>query len=239
MIHLYYDDLHKKPAIDTLKSLHKIISLNKVEPPSFIQIGVSDGINHDIAKDVLDSKDIGIFIEPIEKAFNLMKINKSEFTNSTFLKKAVVPECLKYNNTMNLLDNDDIGQGSSFGKFNKHRINNNIQVDTITVFNLLDTFNIQSLDFFFCDAESIDHLIVSDLLTKITPEVIFFETCWWCGSDTELEISDDMKIIVPSRSKMKQLLASYGYKVIDFLEDNSAEKREDILAIQYKYVNKI
>jgi hypothetical protein len=237
MINLKKQDLYENSALNTLVSVKNILKQQKKEPISFIQIGVNDGVNHDIAKDVLEIQDTGIFCEPIEKAFNAMVNNKIKFTKSIFLKKAIVPENLKDNNTMNLLDNDEIGQGSSFGKFNKHRIINTINVDTITVSNLLKEFSIQSLDFFFCDAESIDHLIVTDLLDKIKPEVMFFETCWWCNNPHQLEISGGTSITIPSRSQMKDLLTQNGYVFVDFLEDNNIEKREDILAIKQKYIS--
>lgn len=230
-------ELYENSALTTLKSIKDILKQQKKEAISFIQIGVNDGINHDIAKDVLKADDVGIFCEPIEKAFNEMQKNKKAFINSFFLKKAIVPEVLKHNNKMNLLDNDDIGQGSSFGKFNKHRIVNSINVDTITIFDLLTNFKITALDFFFCDAESIDHLIVTDLLSKIKPEVLFFETCWWCTNDYQLEISDQASVTIPSRSEIKNLLNQNDYIFVDFLEDNKTEKREDILAVKNKYIS--
>jgi hypothetical protein len=87
----------------------------------------------------------------------------------------------------------------------------------------------------FCDAESIDHLIIIDLINQINPNVLFFETCWWCTNDYELEISNGNKIVIPSRKYMKEFLNKNGYVVIDYWEHNEF-RREDMIAIKKEII---
>jgi FkbM family methyltransferase len=223
------EKLNPKTLLDNLRSL-----LNK-QHISFIQIGVNDGITHDIANTFLQENDFGYFIEPIEETFNIMKLNKQHFKNVKFIKKAILPEILKHNDTINLLSDDNKNEGASIGNFNKERISNQIKVDTITITNFLLEESITDIDFVFCDAESIDHLIIIDLINQIKPNVLFFETCWWCTNDYELEISDGNKIIIPSRKYMKEFLNKNGYFVIDYWEHNQY-KREDMIAIKKEII---
>lgn len=205
-------------------------ALNKSDV-SFIEIGVNDGVTNDIANFVLTSNDRGYFIEPIKETFDVMCENKKTFKNCSFVQKAIVPECLSHINSINILSEDSMNQGASFANFNKHRITNQIPVDTITVENFLKTNLIQELDFLFCDAESIDHLIILDFLKFIQPQVIFFETGWWLDNDSKLDTTDGNSITIPSRNKMKQILNEKGYYVIDYWT-SSANKREDIVALK-------
>jgi FkbM family methyltransferase len=223
------EKLDPKTLLDNLRML-----LNKPQI-SFVQIGVNDGITHDIANTFLNENDFGYFIEPIEETFNIMRLNKQHFKNVKFIKKAILPEILKNNNTINLLSNDSKNEGASIGNFNKERISNQIKVDTITIRNFLLEESITDVDFVFCDAESIDHLIIIDLINQIKPSVLFFETCWWCTNDYELETSDGTKIIIPSRKYMKEFLNKNGYVVIDYWEHNNY-KREDMLAIKKEII---
>ncbi len=203
----------------------------KKEAISFVQIGVNDGKTHDIANEFLKESDIGYFIEPIESTFEIMKQNKINFKNAKFVKKAILPEVLRENNIINVLSNDQNNQGASFGSFNKDRISSQIIVDTITIIDFLIEEKIDELDFFFCDAESIDHLIILDLVTQLKPNVLFFETCWWCKEDHNLEISDGKTVKIPSRMHIKNVLNDNGYDVIDYWE-HSKHQREDMIAIK-------
>ena len=69
-----------------LSELRKLLNKQQI---SFLQIGVNDGITHDIANLILEKNDTGYFIEPIEETFNLMEINKQHFINAKFIKKAI------------------------------------------------------------------------------------------------------------------------------------------------------
>ena len=98
----HVNENEKFEPIDLLNVLR--ISLKK-ETVSFIQIGVNDGETHDIANVFLKENDSGYFIEPIESTFEIMKHNKRNFKNAKFVKKAILPELLRDNNTINLLYN--------------------------------------------------------------------------------------------------------------------------------------
>jgi FkbM family methyltransferase len=223
------EKLEPKILLDNIRSLLKKPYI------SFIQIGVNDGITHDIANTFLNENDFGFFIEPIEETFNIMKLNKQHFKNVKFIKKAILPEILKNNNTINLLSDDNKNEGASIGNFNKEKILKQVKVDTVTITNFLLEESIADVDFVFCDAESIDHLIIIDLINQIKPNVLFFETCWWCTNDYELEISDGSKIIIPSRKYMKEFLDKNGYVVIDYWEHNEF-RREDMIAIKKEII---
>lgn len=221
-------DINKLQPESLLNHLRELINKKSI---SFIQIGVNDGVSHDIANVFLKETDYGYFIEPIEETFEVMKNNKSHFKNAKFIKKAILPEVLKNNNTINLLSHDNNNEGASIGNFNKDRIVSQIIVDTITIKNFIIEEKIDELDFLFCDAESIDHLIILDLITQIEPNVLFFETCWWCTDDYDLELSDGSIVKIPSRKFVKDELNKKGYEVIDYWE-HSQFRREDMIAIK-------
>ena len=164
-----------------------------------------------------------------------MKSNKKNFKNVKFVKKAILPEILKNNNVINLLSQDNNNEGASIGNFNKERISSQIVVDTITINSFIHEEKIEFLDFLFCDAESIDHLIILDLISQIKPKVLFFETCWWCTNDYDLELSDGSTVTIPSRKFVKEFLNENGYEVIDYWEHNKF-KREDMIAIKKEII---
>ena len=220
--------------IEDFKPIDLLVFLRnslKKEAISFIQIGVNDGKTHDIANEFLKESDIGYFIEPIESTFEIMKQNKINFKNAKFVKKAILPEVLRGNNAINILSSDQNNEGASIGSFNKDRISSQITVDTVTIIDFLIEEKIYDLDFFFCDAESIDHLIILDLVTQLKPNVLFFETCWWCTEDHDLEMSNGKTVKIPSRRHIKSVLNDNGYDVIDYWE-HSKYKREDMVAIK-------
>ena len=226
-------ELNKLSPLELLKITKKNINKKNI---TFVQIGVNDGVSYDIANEILSTEDIGFFVEPIDSTFNRMCINKSDFKKCTFVKKAILPESLKEINKINLLSNDNDNLGASFGKFNKDRVSEQISVDTITVSDFLKEHKINDLDYLFCDAESIDHLIILDFLNHISPNVLFFETCWWCNEEVNLEMSNGKLIKIPSRSHMKKILMEKDYHVIDYWENN-LHKREDMIAIKNNIIN--
>lgn len=221
--------------LELLLLIKNLINKKKV---TFIQIGVNDGVDKDIAKDVLSSEDIGFFFEPIEDSFNEMVINKKEYNNSVFIKKALLPESLRDNNLMNLLTNCRHNMGASFININEDRIYTQVKVDTITIKNFIHDNNISDLDFLFCDAETLDHLIIEEILNYILPNVIFFETCWWCHEDSTIESSNGTIVKIPSRINIKNKLVENGYYVIDYWESENY-KQEDILAVKNTFIEKL
>ncbi len=215
----------------------KVRDLLPNQQKTFIQVGVNDGIGHDIAINILKDIDRGVFIEPMEQPFEKLKVNKKSYNNSFFLQKAVLPKNIKITK-MNLFNNDPSFEGTTFSNLHSDRIIGSIDVETITPKKILDDYNIIELDFLFCDAEQLDHLIILDFLNHIKPNVLFFETCWFCNDDFELELSDGNKVILPSRENIIKRLESLDYKVINYWE-NITNKREDILAIKNKYIKLI
>lgn len=228
------EDLYQSDLLNILKTkIKKDLGKDKV---SFIQIGVNDGVTNDVAIDVIDENDEGIFIDPMDSVYDSMVENKKGFSKCIFLKLAVLPEKLKNNNKMNLLSQDPLGQGSSFVNVNEGRIINQIEVETITVSNLISNYKIKELDFLFCDTEGIDFLIIEDFLNIIQPEVMFFETCnWWCNQDTEIMGTDGIMVPIPSRQNFKLKLEGLNYYVIDYY-DKEINKSQDMVAIKMKYM---
>ena len=51
---------------------------------SFIQIGANDGIVNDYAVSVVNKNDVGYFLEPMKKPFDILIKNKSDYTKSKF-----------------------------------------------------------------------------------------------------------------------------------------------------------
>ena len=66
--------------------------------------------------------------------------------------------------------------------------------------------------------------------------MLFFETCWWCTEDYDLEISDGKIVRIPSRKHMKSILNDNGYDVIDYWE-HPKYKREDMIAIKREVIS--
>jgi hypothetical protein len=198
---------------------------------TFLQIGANDGYTNDIASLILKPSDKGVFVEPIKESFEKLISNKKNFSNSKFANLAILPDELQDYNEMNLLSDCPSNLGASFSLFNRGRIVKTEKVDVSTPLEFLYSYRINDLDFLFCNASTLDHLIVLDTVKRIQPKVLFFNTCYWCNNDYELELTDTVKITIPSRKKMKEFLNNLNYEVIDLWE-NSENKREDILAFK-------
>jgi hypothetical protein len=214
-----------------IKKLRNLINENVV---NFVQIGANDGVQHDLVNLITTEKDYGYFLEPIDESFSKLLNNKKNYKNSFFFKKAILPDIIENLDSMNLLFDCPDNMGASFGDINLSRIKEKINVETINVENFIVENKLRELDFLFCAAESLDHLIVIDFLKKLKPKVLRFKTCFWCNEDYELGLTDKSKIVIPSRKKIKQILEGYGYEVIDFLED-SEDKLEEIIAYKKEF----
>lgn len=204
------------------------------ETISFIQIGANDGVTNDYANNIIKENDFGYFFEPIKKPFDLLIDNKRNYLNSKFFNKAILPESLVDYKTMNILSYDDLNQGSSFGNTVEDRIIERVNVDTITVKDFIDENEISEIDYIFCDAEGIDHLIINDFLKYLNPKVLFFETCSWrCqdGKDGQLVTTTGENLTIPSNDKQKKMLEDLGYFVIDYCKVNESYS-EDMVAVK-------
>jgi hypothetical protein len=197
----------------------------------FIQLGASDGETNDIAKFIIQKKDQGIFIEPSLYSFNKLISNKKQFLHCTFLNLAITPEDIQSELQLNILSEDNLQQGSSLISElpSSYRIIKNDTIKTISIKNLIDTYNVNNIDMFFCDTEGLDHLLVQKLLTIIQPKILIFESFFWMNNDKQITLSNNLVLNIPSRDNIKQILTQNYYNYIDF-NDSVDDKSEDIIA---------
>lgn len=200
---------------------------------SFIQIGSNDGITNDVANNILTHNDQGIFIEPCRIPFEKLLYNKKDFNNSLFLNLAIVPEIMAHKNcTLNLLSDDPLNQGASIldNIPSSYRKVKSTDTQVMSISKLIDNYDIKELDIFFCDAEGLDHILISELLNYIQPKILFFESFFWLNQDLKINIDSMANLIIPSRSTIKQILKQYNYSYIDFNDEINENKSEDIVA---------
>ena len=197
----------------------------------FIQVGSSDGETNDIAKFILKEHDYGIFIEPSLYSFNKLVFNKKNFLNSIFLNLAIIPEDISSELQLYILSQDELQQGSSLISElpSSYRIIENNFTKTISIKHLIDSYHVNHIDMFFCDAEGMDHIIIQKLLTIIEPKVLIFESFFWMNNDKKITLSNDLVLNIPSRNNIKQILRKNNYNYIDF-NDSIKDKSEDIIA---------
>jgi FkbM family methyltransferase len=215
-----------------LKELRDSLSKDSI---FFVQIGASDGDANDIAKNIIREKDEGIFIEPCLSSFNKLVSNKKNFSNCLFLNAAILPEDIGYELEINILSDDELEQGSSLitelpSSYRKIKTQ---LVKTLSLKAFIETYNITNIDMFFCDTEGLDHILVQKLLTIIKPKILIFESFFWLDEEKETTLSNNLKITIPSRQTIKEILSKNQYKYIDF-NDNIIDKSEDIIAWQNK-----
>jgi len=218
--------------ITLLKELRKDLGKDSI---FFVQIGASDGDSYDIAKYIIEEKDKGIFVEPCLYSFNKLVSNKKKFLDCLFLNVAVLPEDIKCELEINILSNDELEQGSSLiaelpSSYRKIKTQ---LVKTLSLKTFIETYDITNIDMFFCDTEGLDHVLVQKLLTIIKPKILIFESFFWLNEEKETSLSNNVKITIPSRQRIKEILSKNQYKYIDF-NDNILDKSEDIIAWQNK-----
>jgi FkbM family methyltransferase len=214
--------------ISLLQELRQKLSKDSIY---FIQVGASDGDTNDIAKFIIQEQDKGIFIEPSLYSFNKLIFNKKQFLYCTFLNLAITPEDIQSEVKLSILSEDELEQGSSLISElpTSYRIIKNNTIKTMSIKNLIDTYNINNIDMFFCDTEGMDHLLIQKLLTIIQPKILIFESFFWMNNDKEVTLSNDIVLNIPSRNNIKQILIQNHYDYIDF-NDSVDDKSEDIIA---------
>lgn len=200
--------------IELVKS--KVNDLRKVRQNlSFLQIGAYDGVSfNDMANLTLSTTDNGFFIEPNDRVFEILKNNKTEFKESTFLKIAIIPN---KNFESDVFYVDQYGGQSTFVKnvFNE-RIHITNQVETITVQELLTTTIKSNLDICFLDCEGYDHDIIKELLKYQNPEIIYFES--WNTVDLNNQLGENK---FTTREEIISILKQYGYNIeFEPIEEN-------------------
>ena len=160
--------------------------------------------------------------------------NKKNFLNCEFLNKAIFPEDVEDELQINILSNDELEQGSSFITElpSSYRRIGSRAVETISLKTFIETYNIIDIDIFFCDTEGLDHILVQKLLTIIHPKILVFESFSWLNDEKESVLSNNLKITIPSRQTIKDLLSKNKYQYIDF-NNVDIDISNDIIAWKY------
>ncbi len=164
--------------------LNKIFDSQKIE--SLIQIGANNGDRFDdLSKYIKKNKIFCVLVEPINIYFEELKKNYKNYENIYFEKSAITAS---NNNKIYTVDEkylekyDEHIQGISSFKKNhlikhgvkpKHIISQNI--NCLTILELFNKYNINTLDLLFIDAEGYDGNIILDFLesSKLEPIIIF------------------------------------------------------------------
>lgn len=200
---------------------------------TFLQVGANDGDYFDIAKYVISIDDTGIYLEPCVSSFNKLCKNRQKHRNKKFLNAALIPQTLAGSlNKLHYISDDEPNGGASLlsDHPNAHRVYYTETINTISVPQLLSQYSITHLDFFFCDTEGMDHLIVQELLQYIHPKVLLFESFHWLNNSKNI-IQDQVNISIPSRDEIKKYLCQNNYLFVDFNECKF-NPSENILAYQ-------
>ncbi|MDA9629791.1 FkbM family methyltransferase [Candidatus Pelagibacter sp.] len=165
--------------------LKNIFEKHNIE--NLIQIGANDGISFDEINFFIKKYKVkSILVEPIKENFKKLKEN---YKNLNFINFENV--AISNNNKINYLYKVDANFISKYGSeipaipsFNiKHLINHGVKkshivkekVDTSSIKNLIEKYQIKKLDLLFIDAEGYDGDIVLDFLkqTNLRPIIIF------------------------------------------------------------------
>ena len=178
--------LSQNSVLTTSHFLKKYFDKKKIN--SLIQIGANDGLRFDDLNFFIKKYKINsVLVEPIYESYEKLQNNYKNF-NFVKLENSAISD----DNTINYLYKvdtkflkyygDHIPAISSFD--NKHLINHGVKsshikkekVQSLTIKNLLEKYNITNLDLFFVDAEGYDGNIVCDFLDKVNfRSIIIFE----------------------------------------------------------------
>ena len=166
--------------------LNNIFSKNKIE--NLIQIGANDGVAFDELNFFIKKYKINsVLVEPIYESYKKLQNNYKNF-NFVKLENSAISD----DNTINYLYKVDTKFLKYYGNHipaissfdNKHLIKHGVEsshikkekVQSLTIKNLLEKYNITNLDLFFVDAEGYDGNIVCDFLDKVNfRSIIIFE----------------------------------------------------------------
>jgi FkbM family methyltransferase len=187
---------------------NKIIEIRlKKESLNFIQIGAYDGVSfNDIANLTLLPTDKGLFIEPNDRIFGLLKDNKLNFKESNFLKVAIIPNNEFESEVFYI---DQYGGQSTFVKnVLNERIHVSDRVETLTVHELFSKNVDYNVDVCFLDCEGYDHDIIKELLKYQNPEILYFES--WNTVDLNNQLGQKK---FTTREEIIDILHENGYKV--------------------------
>jgi len=177
--------LSENEAINLKLILKNIFKKKDIQ--NLIQIGANDGISFDeINYFIKKYKVKSILVEPINENFLKLKSNYEnydfvKFENSAISTSKKISHLYKVNPKFIKNYGNHIPAIPSFDKNHliKHGVKNSHiiieKVNSLTVKDLLNKYQIKNLDLFFVDAEGYDGHIVSDLLneTNQRPIIIF------------------------------------------------------------------
>ncbi len=166
--------------------LNNLFEKNSIN--SIIQIGANDGKSFDeLSYFIKKYKTDSILIEPIPEFFSELKFNYSNFSNIKLINAAVTDEKAKqYIYSVKKKFRDSYGgHAKAISSFNlnhllKHGIKKRhiekLNINSISVKNLIDTYKIKDIDLFYVDAEGHDGEIILSLLNNsVECKIIIFE----------------------------------------------------------------
>ena len=178
--------LSKFSKLSLKKILENLFIDNEIK--SIIQIGANDGRRYDDLNNLVKKYiPYGIFVEPIKSNFKELKKNYSNQKNLYFENSAIsvnneISQLYKVKDSSLEFYDDHVVGITSFNKNHliKHGIKNKdiikVDVQTISITDLIKKYSIQNLDLIMIDTEGYDGSIVIDILNKnITRPIIVFE----------------------------------------------------------------
>jgi FkbM family methyltransferase len=189
---------------------------------NFIQIGAYDGVSfNDMANLTLLPTDKGIFIEPNNKIFDVLKYNKIEFKDSSFLKIAIIPNSDFEHNVFYI---DQQGGQSTFVKnVYNDKIHITEHVETLTVEEFYHKHINVQLDVCFLDCEGYDHDIIKTLLNYQKPKILYFES--WNTITLNNQLNESK---FTTRDEILDILLKNGYETkFEPIEENIIAYRND------------
>tara|TARA_R110001592_G_scaffold176803_1_gene416864 strand:- start:275 stop:853 length:579 start_codon:yes stop_codon:yes gene_type:complete len=165
----------------------------------FLEIGAFDGKSFDgLYKYTHSNKWKGIFVEPIPKYFQQLKINFKNIENKFFENSAITEENKEYR--IKLIEGKEKwAKGSSSLTNNDNTVKYGYSEQTIngiTFDTLVKKYNIQKIDVLQIDTEGYDLIVLEQIIPRFKPKFIKVE-------QRHLKMADKIK--------MKAVLTNCGY----------------------------
>jgi len=166
----------------------------------FLEIGAFDGKSFDGLYEYTHSNNwTGIFVEPIPKYFDQLKLNFQNIENKFFENSAITEEDRDFK--IKLINHKDKwAKGSSSLTTNDNTVKYGYTEQTvtgITIDTLVNKYNIKKIDVLQIDTEGYDLIVLEQIIPRFKPKFIKVE-------QRHLKMSDKIK--------MKLVLTTYGYK---------------------------
>jgi len=166
----------------------------------FLEIGAFDGKSFDGLYEYTHSNNwTGIFVEPIPKYFDQLKLNFQNIENKFFENSAITEEDRDFK--IKLINHKDKwAKGSSSLTTNDNTVKYGYTEQTvtgITIDTLVNKYNIKKIDVLQIDTEGYDLIVLEQIIPRFKPKFIKVE-------QRHLKMADKIK--------MKLVLTTYGYK---------------------------